>query len=149
MTIRYSEEPGLDRADFVDLLQRSGLAERRPVDNDACIDSMLANADLVISARDTAADNRLVGVSRCITDFSYCCYCSDLAVDLGYQGKGIGTALIDASRDKLEPTCSFFLISAPQAVAFYERINMPRIERVFGWLQAPVERSDIGADRGQ
>lgn len=140
MTIHYAGEPGLSRGDFIGVLQRSGLAERRPVDDQACIDAMLANADLVITARDTAADNRLIGVSRCVTDFSYCCYCSDLAVDRDYQGKGIGSALIDASREKLEPKCSFFLISAPQAVAFYERINMPRIERVFGWLEAPVER---------
>lgn len=135
MTINYSVEPGLGRDDFIDVLQRSGLAERRPVDDDACIDGMLANAGLIIAARDPAADNRLVGVSRCVTDFTYCCYCSDLAVDRDYQGQGIGSGLIDASRAVLGPKCSFFLISAPQAVAFYERINMPRIERAFGWLR--------------
>lgn len=74
-------------------------------------------------------------LSRCVTDFAYCCYCSDLAVDQKYQGRGVGSALIDASREKLGSTCSYFLISAPQAVAFYERINMPRIERVFGFLR--------------
>lgn len=135
MTIRYSVEQGLGRDDFIDVLQRSGLAERRPVDDEACIDGMLANANLVITARDSAADDRLVGVSRCVTDFTYCCYCSDLAVDRNYQGQGIGSGLIDASRAALGPKCSFFLISAPQAVAFYERINMPRIERAFGWLR--------------
>ena len=135
MNIVYSPEPKLSRREFIDVLERSGLAARRPVGSTISIDGMLRNADLIITARDTSADNRLIGVSRCITDFSYCCYCSDLAVDHGYQGKGIGSALIDASRERLEPTCSFFLISAPQAVAFYERINMPRIERAFGWLQ--------------
>lgn len=135
MTIVYSQEPGLSRDEFIGVLSSSGLAARRPVQNEACIDGMLANADLIVTARDTNAGNRLVGVSRCVTDFTYCCYCSDLAVDRDYQGMGIGSALIDASRDKLKPTCSFFLISAPQAVAFYERIDMPRIERVFGWLR--------------
>lgn len=135
MTIVYSREPGLTRTEFIGVLVRSGLAARRPVNNEACIDGMLANADLVITARDADAGNRLIGVSRCVTDFTYCCYCSDLAVDRDYQGQGIGSALIDASRERLEPTCSFFLISAPQAVAFYERINMPRIERAFGWLR--------------
>lgn len=135
MNIVYSPEPSLSRRDFIDVLERSGLAARRPVKNQATIDGMLRNANLIITARDAASDNRLVGVSRCVTDFTYCCYCSDLAVDRDYQGKSIGSALIDASREKLEPTCSFFLISAPQAVAFYERINMPRIERAFGWLR--------------
>lgn len=135
MTISYSVEADLGRDDFIDVLRRSGLAERRPVDDEARIDGMLANADLIVTARDPAADNRLVGVSRCVTDFSYCCYCSDLAVDSDYHGQGIGSGLIDASRAALGPKCSFFLISAPQAVAFYERINMPRIERAFGWLR--------------
>lgn len=136
----YAVETSLSRDEFLDVLQRSGLAERRPVDDDACIDGMLANANLVVTARDPDAGNRLIGVSRCVTDFTYCCYCSDLAVDRDYQGMGIGSALIQASRAELGPRCSFFLISAPQAVAFYERINMPRIERVFGWLQAPVQQ---------
>lgn len=148
MNIVYCPEPKLSRHEFIDILERSGLSARRPVNNKVTIDGMLSNASLVITARDASFDNRLIGVSRCVTDFTYCCYCSDLAVDQDYQGKGIGSALIDASREKLEPTCSFFLISAPQAVAFYERINMPRIERVFGWLQAPVERGNIGVDRG-
>lgn len=149
MNIVYSHEPKLSRSEFIDVLERSGLAARRPVDSITSIDGMLRNADLIITARDAAADDRLIGVSRCVTDFSYCCYCSDLAVDQDYQGTGIGSALIDASREKLEPTCSFFLISAPQAVAFYERINMPRIDRVFGWLQAPVERKHTGPNQSQ
>lgn len=148
MTISYSVEPRLGRDDFIDVLQRSGLAERRPVDDDACIDGMLANANLIIAARDPAADNRLVGVSRCVTDFTYCCYCSDLAVDRDYQGQGIGSGLIDVSRAELGPKCSFFLISAPQAVAFYERINMPRIERVFGWLGTSAKHGTAKTDRG-
>ena len=147
MTISYSREPGLSREDFIDVLQRSGLAERRPVDDSACIDGMLANADLIIAARDPNANNRLVGVSRCVTDFSYCCYCSDLAVDRNYQGQGIGSGLIDASRAPLGPKCSFFLISAPQAVAFYERIGMPQIERVFGWLSGSAGFGKAASDR--
>lgn len=134
MNLVYSTEPGLSREDFVTLLKSSGLAERRPVDDDACIDGMLANADLIVTARDAAAGHRLVGVSRCIGDFTYCCYCSDLAVDHDYQGQGIGTALISASRAELGPKCSFFLISAPDAVPFYETIGMPRLDRVYGWL---------------
>ncbi len=140
MTISYTVEPDLSRDDFIDIMKRSGLAERRPVDDHACVDGMLAHADLVITARDPTRHNRLVGVARCVTDFSYCCYCSDLAVDRDYQGQGIGSALIDASRAALGPKCSFFLISAPQAVAFYERIGMPRIERVFGWLVAAGDK---------
>ncbi len=63
------------------------LAERRPVSHRACIEGMLAHADLTFTAR---VATRLVGVSRSVTDFHYCCYLSDLAVDAQYQRQGIG-----------------------------------------------------------
>lgn len=140
MTIAYSVEPGLSAAAFVDVLNRSGLAARRPVDEPSRIADMLRHADLIVTARDTDRDGLLVGVSRCITDFAFCCYCSDLAVDTLYQGHGIGSGLIDASRARVDDACSFFLISAPQAVGFYERLEMPRIDLAFGWLKPAAAR---------
>ena len=35
-------------------------------------------------------DNNLVGIARCVTDYHYCCYLSDLAVDKSLQKSGIG-----------------------------------------------------------
>ena len=35
----------------------------------------------------------VVGVSRAITDFAFCTYLSDLAVDAAYQRQGIGKRL--------------------------------------------------------
>ncbi|MEO0996844.1 MAG: GNAT family N-acetyltransferase [Pseudomonadota bacterium] len=134
MTIAYAVEPELSAEAFVDVLKRSGLAARRPVDEPSRIAAMLRHADLIATARDPDRDGQLVGVSRCITDFAFCCYLSDLAVDTAYQGRGIGSGLIDASRARLDNGCSFFLISAPQAVGFYERLDMPRIDLAFGWL---------------
>jgi len=52
---------------------------------------MLQHADVVVTAR---VEGRLVGVSRAITDFSYCTYLSDLAVDEAFQRRGIGRELI-------------------------------------------------------
>ena len=49
---------------------------------------MLAHAGVIVTAR--TAGGLLVGVSRAVTDFSYCTYLSDLAVDVAYQGRGIG-----------------------------------------------------------
>ena len=142
MPITYAIESRLSSAEFVEVLERSGLAERRPVGDAARIDAMLTHASLIVTARDPDADNRLVGVSRCVTDYGYCCYCSDLAVDRRYQGQGIGAALVEASRAELQPGCSFFLISAPRAQGFYDRIGMPRIDRAFGWLQGCGEQSE-------
>jgi hypothetical protein len=72
--------------EFIDVLRRSTLAERRPVEDAARIAKMLSGADLVVTARDE--DGTLAGVSRAITDFAYCTYLLDLAVDNAHPGKG-------------------------------------------------------------
>jgi GNAT superfamily N-acetyltransferase len=90
--IEYLLEPKLTVGEFVDVLRRSTLAERRPVDDARTMAEMLAHADVIVTARDSRG--LLVGVSRAITDFSYCTYLSDLAVDEAFQRQGIGRELI-------------------------------------------------------
>ena len=95
--ILFAVEPGLSVAEFVDVLERSSLAERRPVADLKRIGTMLENADIIVTAR---AGGVLVGVARSVTDFSYCCYLSDLAVDRQWQGRGIGTALMARTKSR-------------------------------------------------
>ena len=133
MTVVYADAPDLSVPDFIDVLQRSGLAERRPVDDLARVAQMLEHADLIVVARATDADGRIVGVARSVTDFAYCCYCSDLAVDAAYQSRGVGKALIEATRRRLQPGCQFHLISAPAAEGYYEKLGMERLARAFVW----------------
>lgn len=118
----YAVEPELSSGEFVDLLIRSTLAERRPVGDLETIAGMLANADLLLTAR--AADGLLVGVSRAITDFSYCTYLSDLAVDLAFQRRGIGCELIRRPHETAGLHTSLILLSAPQAKSYYPYIGM-------------------------
>jgi ribosomal protein S18 acetylase RimI-like enzyme len=61
---------------------------------------MLSEADLVVTARLDQGDRRLVGVARCVTDFAWCCYVSELAVAASAQGRGIGKRLLDETRAK-------------------------------------------------
>ncbi len=125
----YALEPGLGADEFIDVLVRSTLGERRPVNERARIEKMLRNADLIVTARDE--NGRLVGVSRCVTDFSFCCYCSDLAVDKAQQGKGVGRRLIDESAKAAGEYAHFILLSAPGAVSYYEHIGMRRLDIAF------------------
>jgi|GEM_PF-52033 len=125
-TIAYHVNAPLDVERFVDLLRRSTLAERRPVDDLACMAGMLAHADLTLTAWD---GDRLVGVARSVTDFHYACYLSDLAVDSAYQGTGIGRELVRRSVAALGPRCTLRLISAPAAMDYYPRIGFVRNER--------------------
>lgn len=126
--ILVCREDRLDAQEFLGVLQRSGLAQRRPADDVSRIAAMAANGNLIVAARDAG---RLVGVARSVTDFAYCCYCSDLAVDRAYQGQGLGQRLIEVSRAELHPKARFYLVSAPAAVGFYERIGMQRVENCF------------------
>jgi hypothetical protein len=72
--ISYHHLRKITEAEFVDLLKRSTLSERRPIDDTNCIKAMLKHANLLCTAWD---DAKLVGIARSVTDFEYCCYLSD------------------------------------------------------------------------
>jgi len=120
MSIRYETTRVIGEEEFVDLLKRSTLAERRPVDDPKCIKAMLAHADLVCTAWD---GEKLVGVARSVTDFEYCCYLSDLAVDAAYQKQGIGRELIRLTQSRLGSKAKIILLAAPKAEGYYARIG--------------------------
>lgn len=110
----------ISAAEFVDVLRRSTLGERRPVDDGAAIEAMLAHANLLATAWDGA---KLVGVARSLTDFAYCCYLSDLAVDEAYQKCGIGRGLIALTQQQLGPKARLILLAAPKAEGYYPRLG--------------------------
>jgi ribosomal protein S18 acetylase RimI-like enzyme len=120
VSIQYDHSRLIDGDEFVDLLKRSTLAERRPIDDPNCIGAMLKHADLLCTAWD---GGKLVGVARSVTDFEYCCYLSDLAVDVAYQNQGIGRELIRLTRSRLGKRATIILLSAPKAEAYYPRIG--------------------------
>jgi predicted N-acetyltransferase YhbS len=125
--ITYKVENNLDPAEFIDVLNRSTLGERRPVDDSKRINQMCKNANLILTAR---LEGKLVGVARSVTDFVYCTYLSDLAVDEAYQKKGIGKSLIEETK-KLAPQAKLILLSAPAAVDYYPKIGMKRHNHCF------------------
>lgn len=119
--VAYALEPGLGVEEFLDVLARSTLAERRPVDEPETIRGMLEHADVLATAR---VEGLLVGVSRALTDFSYCTYLSDLAVDRAYQRRGIGKELIRRTHEAAGRSTTLILLAAPTARAYYPRIGM-------------------------
>ena len=123
MDLTYHREfyPELGPAEFIDLLVRSTLAERRPVDEPETIRGMLENAAIIITAR---SRDRLVGISRAITDFSFCTYLSDLAVDRDFQRQGIGKELIRQTHQAAGLNTTLILLSAPLARDYYPHIGM-------------------------
>lgn len=123
MPINYQQESDLTSDEFIDVLVRSTLAERRPVGDLNTIHAMLKNAGVIVTAR---LDGRLIGVSRAITDFAYCTYLSDLAVDETHQRKGIGRELIRRTHEAAGLHTTLILLSAPKAQEYYPHVGMTK-----------------------
>lgn len=126
--IRYSTTETITVGQFRDILVRSTLGERRPLDSDDTLDAMLTNASLLATAWD---GERLVGIARSVTDFAYCCYISDLAVDEACQRQGIGRQLIEATAQRLGPHCKIILLAAPKADSYYGGVGFERHPRAW------------------
>lgn len=128
MTIQYRDDASLTVPVAIDLYNRSTLGARRPVNRPDIFAGMLQNANLTVTAWD---GGRLIGISRTLTDFTYVAYLSDLAVDAGYQNKGIGRQLIAETRARLKPECMIVVLSAPLANEYYPKCGFEHHPRAW------------------
>ncbi len=117
--ITYSAQRTISAEQFRELLVASTLGERRPVNEPERLGAMLKHASLLITAWD---GDTLVGVSRCLCDFAFANYCSDLAVRESHQKLGIGRELLRLSLEA--GGCKLILLSAPKAVTYYPHIGL-------------------------
>jgi GNAT superfamily N-acetyltransferase len=125
----YRSDVKISAVQFIDVLKRSTLAERRPIHDHARISSMLQHANIIVTAW---VGDQLVGVSRAFSDFGYCCYLSDLAVDEAFQKQGIGKRLIHETHVVSgETNTTLILLAAPKAANYYPKINMERFTDCF------------------
>ena len=118
--ITYRTVNDLDVDQAIDLYRASTLGERRPIENRKRMESMLRNANLVVTAWE---GDLLVGIARSVSDFCYCTYLSDLAVRDSHQRKGVGRELI--RRTQIEGgQAMIILLAAPKAVEYYRHIGL-------------------------
>ena len=127
MEITYHVNGPLSSEELAALFEASGI--RRPTGDLPRIQRMIDNANLTITAR---AGEQLVGVARALTDFSYCCYLSDLAVDRQHQRSGIGRDLVRRVRAEVGPEACLLLLSAPDAMGYYPKIGLEAVHN--GWI---------------
>ncbi len=126
MNIEYKTDTPVSADQFIALLTASTLSERRPVEDRICMEGMVNNSNLMITAWD---GDKLVGIARSMTDFHYACYLSDLAIDKHYQKQGIGKKLLSITQAQLGEKCKLILVAAPDANSYYEHTgftNNPR-----------------------
>jgi GNAT superfamily N-acetyltransferase len=126
--VSYRSNEKITAGQFIDLLKRSTLDQRRPVHDIVRINKMLEHGNVLITAWHA---EKLVGVSRALTDFAFCCYLSDLAVDEQYQHKGIGKELVRLTHETAGPDTALILLAAPAAVHYYPKIGMEQFTDCF------------------
>jgi ribosomal protein S18 acetylase RimI-like enzyme len=126
--IQYRTDLQVDVAAFKDILERSGLAARRPVGDAVRLARMLGAYNLVVTAW---AGDVLVGIATCWTDYAHSAYLADLAVAADCQHGGVGRKLVELARATVGPQVTLLLLSAPGAVGFYPRIGMERFQDCF------------------
>ncbi len=125
--ISYEVEKNLSLADFIYLLNDSGLGKRRPMHDQELLNRMLVNSNLVIVAREGL---EVLGVLRALTDFSYRTFIADLAVVSKRQGEGIGRGMLQFART-LAPDARLILFSAENALGFYQKLGFHLHERCY------------------
>ena len=90
--MNYRIVDGLDKMKFEDivrLLRMTYWADKRPIEK---IEKSLRNSScygLYLDDKD-----KLIGFARVISDYATTYYLSDVIIDIEYQHKGLGTALI-------------------------------------------------------
>lgn len=125
--VLYQKENNLSVEEFKELLIKSTLGERRPIDDIEALAEMLKNANLIVTAR---KEGKLIGIARSLSDFSFCTYLSDLAVDESYQKGGVGKELIRQTK-QASPQAKLILLAAPKAINYYPKIGMQQWEHCF------------------
>jgi GNAT superfamily N-acetyltransferase len=126
LQITYKVNAEINAEELSSVFRASGI--KRPVDDLPRLGRMIDHADILISAWDGI---KLVGIARAITDFSYCCYLSDLAVDKNYQKNGIGKELIALLKDELGEEVALLLLASQEAMEYYPRIGFNEIDNGF------------------
>ncbi|MCS0497640.1 GNAT family N-acetyltransferase [Ancylobacter sp. MQZ15Z-1] len=126
--IVFAREAGVGVEEFRRVLLSSGLSRIRPVDDPARLAALIAGANMIVTAR---RRGELLGIARAITDSAWCCYVSDLAVEAGAQGLGVGKGLLDRLRAELGGGVCVILGAVPESVGFYEKAGMEPVSNVF------------------
>ena len=126
MSIKYKINAPVSVDQFIELLCESTLGQRRPIDDRECMEGMVENSNLMVTAWH---GKKLIGIARSMTDFHYACYLSDLAVHENYQRRGIGKRLQSITQEQLGPQCELILLAAPAANSYYMNLGFTNNQR--------------------
>ena len=126
MEIIYRTDISPTADQVIELYNDSGLP--RPTDDRERIAKMYEHSNLIATAWD---GDKLVGVSRTITDWVWSAYLADLAVSPAYKKCGIGRKLIQLTKEKLGEQSMILLLSVPTAFEYYPKVGFEKENRAF------------------
>ncbi|THE12025.1 GNAT family N-acetyltransferase [Bacillus timonensis] len=124
--ISYKVNEPIKAEELSNIFKTSGI--KRPTDDLKRLQRMIENSNPLITAWD---NGQLIGVARAITDYSYCCYLSDLAVNKNYQNNGIGKEMVRLLQEHIGEEVALLLLSSPIAMEYYPKIGFEKIENGF------------------
>lgn len=106
--------------------------------------ALIAGSRWIVHAHDTAADGRLVGFARAISDGVATAYLSSVMVDPDYRRCGVGRAMVQRimqGRDEV----TFVLHSRRDAAAFYSAVTTGNSEGNDGAVAETTDGDGAGA----
>ncbi|EZH65183.1 GCN5 family acetyltransferase [Bacillaceae bacterium JMAK1] len=124
--IQFKVNEPIESQQLAAVFAASGI--KRPIDDLERLDQMLQHANLLITAWD---GEKLVGIARSLTDYSYCCYLSDLAVDQHVQAKGIGRALIEETKKQIGENVTLILRASKDAMDYYPKVGFQLVDNCY------------------
>ena len=130
---------------YIDFLKRTNLGSQYPKERFAeRIERLVQTVSISLVARNEAG--MIVGTLFGLTDFAYWLYVTDLGVDRGYEGKGVGRRLMKMAHEIAggEKDIAVYLIANEKAITFYEKLGMKKANDVMyynhiEWTEFTVE----------
>lgn len=105
-------------SDLMDLYKNEFWSDKRTRQD---VVKMLASTDVIIGLVDEC--DRLIGITRVLTDFVYRAMIFDVIIKPTHRKMGLGAKLMDAvlNHPKLQAVEHFYLNCLPNMMPFYER----------------------------
>jgi ribosomal protein S18 acetylase RimI-like enzyme len=126
MVITYKVNTKIEPHQLSELFQSSGI--RRPSEDLSRLKKMLDNANMIVSAWD---GEKLVGIARALSDFSFCCYLSDLAVAKEYQNQGIGQELVTEVQKQIGDESNLVMMASQEVIEYAHKIGFEPAPNAF------------------
>jgi predicted GNAT family acetyltransferase len=114
-------DSALDWGELSELYRKAPLGEKSPMD----LQTVFSNSRFKCFVY---ANEELIGVGRALADGLDCAYIADVAVHPEFQGKGLGTAIIEKLVSLSNGHKKIILYANPGTEGFYQTIGFHRMK---------------------